>query len=162
MVSETSVAGAMFFWNHCPLQSPPFSGRFADRPHRRLRHRLFFSCCRIQVRHLCRTSGRALRNSGTQLSHPESKPYKRKKWGWSSLSANNVSRRLHLPRPCPPQRTRRKNGRHLRLRTGRSRTGGTFTKQSQADNGKTLPHARPFIGIERTETYTRSSHPVRQ
>lgn len=34
--------------------------RFADRPHRRLRHRLFFSCHRIQVRHLCRTPGRAL------------------------------------------------------------------------------------------------------
>ena len=32
----------------------------ADRPHRRLRHRLFFSCHRIQVRHLCRTPGRAL------------------------------------------------------------------------------------------------------
>ena len=63
----------------CPLQSPSFAGRFTDRPHRRLRHRLFFSCHRIQVRHLRRTPGRALRNSGTQLPHTASKPYKRKK-----------------------------------------------------------------------------------
>ena len=33
----------------------------------------------LQVRHLRRTPGRALRNSGTQLPHTESKPYKRKK-----------------------------------------------------------------------------------
>mgnify|MGYP006981554642 CR=1 FL=1 len=41
------------------------SGRFTDRPHRRLRHRLFFSCHRIQIRHLRRTSGGTLRNSST-------------------------------------------------------------------------------------------------
>lgn len=71
-------------WSNALLKSPPatkpvFRRRFTDRPHRRLRHRLFFSCHRIQVRHLRRTPGRALRNSGTQLPHTESKPYKRKK-----------------------------------------------------------------------------------
>ena len=38
VAAETSVAGAMLFRNHRPLQSTSFAGRFSDRPHRRIRH----------------------------------------------------------------------------------------------------------------------------
>lgn len=86
-----------------------------DGPDRRIRNRLCFPCCQIQIRHLRRTPAGTLRDSSTQLSHPEPKPYQRKERGRSELSASYVSGRLHLPRSCPPQRARRKDGCHLRL-----------------------------------------------
>ena len=52
----------IWYPKHLSLEqcSSEITARYKAGLFQRLRHRLFFSCHRIQVRHLCRTPGRAL------------------------------------------------------------------------------------------------------
>lgn len=89
-------------------------GNSHDGPDRRIGIDCAFLAAKFKSA-LRRTPAGTLRDSSTQLSHPEPKPYQRKERGRSELSASYVSGRLHLPRSCPPQRARRKDCCHLRL-----------------------------------------------
>ncbi len=162
MVSETSVAGTMLFRNHRPLQSTSFAGdSLTD-----LTGGFGIDCSFLATgfksatyverqEELCEIAAHNF--PVLNLNHINIK----NEDGVTYLQAMSPVDCLFLD----PARRNEHGGKTVAisdLRTKRSRTGRTFTSKSQPGNDKTLPHARSFIGTERTETDTGSSHSVRQ